>query len=63
MRLAAGGVPVDVKRRAVEPVNNVKILPVFSNLKNHVRFEVPAAVVMRSPIFWDSCRKTSKKPA
>jgi hypothetical protein len=29
MRLAAGGVPVAVKRRAVEPVNKVKILPVY----------------------------------
>jgi hypothetical protein len=28
MRLAAGGVPVAVKRRAVEPVNKIKILPV-----------------------------------
>jgi hypothetical protein len=28
MRLAAGGAPVAVKRRAVKPVNNVKILPV-----------------------------------
>jgi hypothetical protein len=28
MRLAAGGAPVAVKRRTVEPVNKVKILPV-----------------------------------
>jgi hypothetical protein len=28
MRLAACGTPVAVKRRAVEPVNKVKILPV-----------------------------------
>jgi hypothetical protein len=29
MRLAAGGEPVAVERRAVEPGNKVKILPVF----------------------------------
>jgi hypothetical protein len=28
MRLAAGGKPVAVKRRAVEPVNKLKIFPV-----------------------------------
>jgi hypothetical protein len=29
MRLAADDAPVAVKRRAVEPINKVKILPVF----------------------------------
>jgi hypothetical protein len=29
MRVAASGAPVAVKRRAVEPVNKVKVLPVF----------------------------------
>jgi hypothetical protein len=28
MRLAAGGAPVSVRRRAVEAVNKVKLLPV-----------------------------------
>jgi hypothetical protein len=31
MRLAASGTPVAVNRRAVEPVNKVKIFPVFSD--------------------------------
>jgi hypothetical protein len=31
MRLAASGAPVAMKRRAVEPVNKVKILPVLTN--------------------------------
>jgi hypothetical protein len=29
MRLAAGGAPVVMKGRALEPLNKVKILPVF----------------------------------
>jgi hypothetical protein len=31
MRLAAGGAPVALKRRAVEPVNKAKILPVYNS--------------------------------
>jgi hypothetical protein len=31
MRLAAGGVPVVVKCRAIELVNKVKILPVYND--------------------------------
>jgi hypothetical protein len=63
MRLTAGGAPVAVKRRAVDPVSKVKILNIFSNLKSHVRFEVPSAVIMRSPFFSDSSIKQSMKPA
>jgi hypothetical protein len=32
MRLAAGGAPAAVKRRAVEPVKKVKILPVYISI-------------------------------
>jgi hypothetical protein len=32
MSLAAGGTPVAMKRRAVEPVNKAKILPVFLSI-------------------------------
>jgi hypothetical protein len=61
MHLAAGNVPVAVKHRAVKPANKIKILNVFSNLKSRIGFEVPAAAVMKRPIFWDSYRKPSKK--
>jgi hypothetical protein len=37
MRLAAGDAPIAVKRRAVEPANKVKILPVdFTEYASYV---------------------------
>jgi hypothetical protein len=36
MHLAAGGEPVTVNRRAMEPVNKVKILPVYPDCQQDV---------------------------
>jgi hypothetical protein len=36
MRLAAHGEPAAVKRSAVEPLNKVKILPVYTGSKSHL---------------------------
>jgi hypothetical protein len=39
--LAAGGAPVAVKRRAVEPVNKIKIHPVHQLAQGKQNLELP----------------------
>jgi hypothetical protein len=63
MCLTAGGAPVAVKRRVMEPVNKVKILPLYVSMKDilgngkvmgkksfHMKKPKPNSDIIRKPL-------------